>query len=231
MRGPIVVLAVALASACTVAQPASSPSPSIADEQNAQQAFSTFFELLYEGCYSQAAILYGGSYDSMRDNNPSLPSTDFAALMRNACEVNGVHCLVPMSITLKQAISADAFLFDVRFQNEDGTLFIRGPCCCASPTDQPPESVFSYRVIRSPQGRFLVTDMPPYVPLFGRADDRHRCPTTRWGPSLLPWRLCPLGAPAPSGRFTCQATSKRQLRPRRREAWNKTPSSAIAIQP
>ena len=158
------LLALSITVACTVLPSTATPSGSPEDKQNARDALQRFFDLLNEEQYSEAVLLYGGSYDTMRDHNPSLLPTDLAALMRNACQINGAMCLRPRSITPAQADSSAEFLFQVEFQNKDGSLFIRGPCCGASPADQPPQSVFSYSVIRGPQGQFAVMDMPPYVP-------------------------------------------------------------------
>jgi hypothetical protein len=151
----------------TACAPQTAPSPvppPTPGEVSARETLTTFLLLLNEGRYDEAAPLYGGSYDALRDNNPDLPPTDFPGLLRNACEINGFQCLAPSNMTLVKSTPADEFVFDVEFRNPDGSLFIRGPCCGASPTDQPPESVFTYDVVRSPQGGFIVTGMPPYVP-------------------------------------------------------------------
>jgi hypothetical protein len=140
------------------------PAATSQDERTAHDILQTFFNLLNEGQYAEAVSLYGGPYDSMRDNNPSIPPADLVALMHNACDINGIQCLKPKSITLEKTTSSGEFLFRVEFQNQDGSLFIRGPCCGASPTDQPPQSVFLYTVVKTPQGHFQVMDMPPYVP-------------------------------------------------------------------
>jgi hypothetical protein len=140
------------------------PAATSQDERTAHDVLQTFFNLLNEGQYAEAVSLYGGTYDTMRDNNPSITPADLIALMRNACEINGVQCLKPRSITIEKTASSGEFLFQVEFQNQDGSLFIRGPCCGANPTDQPPQSVFQYAVVKTPQGHFQVMDMPPYVP-------------------------------------------------------------------
>jgi hypothetical protein len=154
------VILTLLLAACAVTPPAATSQ----DERTAHDVLQTFFNLLNESQYAEAVSLYGGIYDTMRDNNPSIPPADLVALMRNACEINGVQCLKPRSITLEKTTSSGEFLFQVEFQNKDGSLFIRGPCCGASPTDQPPQSVFLYTVVKTPQGHFQVMDMPPYVP-------------------------------------------------------------------
>jgi hypothetical protein len=134
------------------------------DDQLARETLEAFFTALHEGRYSDAVPLYGGPYDTMRDHNPSTAYNDLAALMRNACEINGAACLLPSTIAFQEVTPNAEFLFLVEFLNNDGTLFVRGPCCGASPTDQPPQSVFLYIVTRFPQGAFLVMEMPPYVP-------------------------------------------------------------------
>ncbi|MCL4561011.1 MAG: hypothetical protein M1281_10390 [Chloroflexi bacterium] len=100
----------------------------------------------------------------MRDNNPSISPNDLAALMRNACEINGYQCLNPKTINAKEPTTSGEFSFQVEFQNQDGSLFVRGPCCGANPTDEPPQSIFSYTVVTNRQDQFQVMDMPPYVP-------------------------------------------------------------------
>ncbi len=141
-----------------VAAPPSSP------EDAARDALRGFFAALHDRRYTDAVSLYGGPWHTMRDHNPSLPPNDFPALMRNACETNGASCLLPRTITLEQAISETEFRFLVEFQYDDGSVFIRGPCCGASPSDDPPQSLFPYLVVKDSQGYFLVTDMPPYTP-------------------------------------------------------------------
>lgn len=153
-----------LAAGCAPPPPTAASSLPPQDDQLARATLEVFFTALHEGRYSDAVSLYGGAYDTMRDHNPSIPPDDLAALMRNACEINGVACLLPSSISFQEVTPYSEFLFLVEFLNEDGTLFIRGPCCGASPADQPPQSVFLYIVTWSPRGAFLVMEMPPYVP-------------------------------------------------------------------
>jgi len=158
------VIVTLLIGACVVTPATPLSSASSQDAQTAHDTLQTFFNLLNKGQYSEAVSLYGGTYETMRNNNPSIPPADLVALMRNACEINGIQCLKPRSITLEKTTSSGEYLFQVEFQNQDGSLFIRGPCCGASPTDQPPQSTFLYTVVKTPQEQFQVMDMPPYVP-------------------------------------------------------------------
>jgi hypothetical protein len=153
-----------LAAACAAPPPEPTPSLPPLDDKLARQTLEAFLTALHEGRYSDAVPLYGGPYDTMRDHNPSVPYDDLAALMRNACEINGAACLLPTTLAFQEMTPYAEFLFLVEFQNADRSLFIRGPCCGASPADQPPQSVFLYVVTISPEGTFLVMEMPPYVP-------------------------------------------------------------------
>lgn len=133
------------------------------EDQLAQAALGAFLEHLQAGRYDEAVPLYGGSYETMIYHNPSVEPSDHAALLRNACTVNGVQCLAVREARL-EAVGEGEWVFAVSFEQEDGTLFVLGPCCGGSATDFPPESVFSLRVARTSEGEYVVLDMPPYVP-------------------------------------------------------------------
>lgn len=45
----------------------------------------------------------------------------------------------------------------------DGTLFVQGPCCGATETEEPPQSQFTFTVKKA-DNRFLVEELPVYVP-------------------------------------------------------------------
>lgn len=122
-----------------------------------------FFTLLNAGKYAEADSLYGGTYEGLQDNNPSVDPSDHVKLLANACEINGHQCLLVRSATF-QLLSGSTYIFQVEFKNADGTLFVRGPCCGANETDMPPESQFEYRVSMTAPGKFTVMDLPPYVP-------------------------------------------------------------------
>ena len=67
------------------------------------------------------------------------------------------------SVTFDQLVE-DAYIFQVEFNNPDGSLFVLGPCCGATETEMPPVSQFQFTVIRNADGRFVVMNTPPYVP-------------------------------------------------------------------
>ena len=130
----------------------------------AQDSLVAFLDDLHEGRYEDAARLYGGTYDIMIDHNPNLDPNDRAGLLRNACTINGAECLELKSVVLEKEATANEFDFKVEFMDEDGSLFVLGPCCGGNETDTPQQSVFTIKVIKKDDGDFVVMEMPPYVP-------------------------------------------------------------------
>jgi hypothetical protein len=72
-------------------------------------------------------------------------------------------CLEVQTIVQERTVSSNEFKFVVEFTNDDGSLFVRGPCCRARGTEMPPQSQFLYLVIKV-DNRFLVQGLPVYVP-------------------------------------------------------------------
>ena len=134
------------------------------DFQNAEQALLDFLEELSAGNYKEAAELYGGGYEIMIEHNPDLDPNNHAALIQNACTINGAQCLKVESVALDHKAAVNGYIFLVEFQNEDGTLFELGPCCGGNETDTPPRSSFTFTVVKDDEGQFLVMDMPPSMP-------------------------------------------------------------------
>lgn len=147
--------------ACTPANTIDTP---LAGMEKARSALVSFFELLNHREYEKAAALYGGEYQVLRESNPLLDPQDHSALLKNGCEINGLQCLRVKRIADEKMVSLAEYHFTVEFMNNDGTLFVRGPCCGANETDMPPESQFGYTVVRSCVGEFLVVELPAYVP-------------------------------------------------------------------
>jgi hypothetical protein len=128
----------------------------------ARQTLLTFFTLLHDGRYAEAAPWYGGEYETMRDNNPDIPADNYAALWQAVC-TNQTPCLLVASIIEESQISGDEFMFIVEFVWRDGTLFKLGPCCGATEAEMPPVWQFPYTV-RLVDGQFKVMEGPVYVP-------------------------------------------------------------------
>lgn len=133
------------------------------DREQAAETLKSFFERLSTGDYAGAAELYGGSYETLASWNPEIPASDTASLWQNGCQINGLNCLGVRSAE-PAGQEGDVFVFTVEFSNPDGSLFIQGPCCGADATQMPPVSQFQVHVQKTPQGDFLVLDMPVYTP-------------------------------------------------------------------
>jgi len=147
--------------ASKVAAPAPTALPSTASE--AQETLVNFLELLNSKQYADADTLYGGDYEQLKIFSPDTEPSDHAKLWSDACQLAGLQCLKVRSASLKNQ-QGDTYIFQVEFSNPDGNLFVLGPCCGSNATDMPPVSQFEYQVIRNTDGKFLVMEMPPYVP-------------------------------------------------------------------
>jgi hypothetical protein len=153
--------------AACAAQPASSPEvtqttlPSTASE--AQEVLVDFLTLLHTKNYAEAVPLYGGEYESLQVFNTEIDPNDRIALWTWVCENRLLQCLEVRSATFQQMVG-DAYIFQVEFNNSDGSLFVLGPCCGANETEMPPVSQFEFAVSRSADGKFVVMNTPPYVP-------------------------------------------------------------------
>ena len=129
----------------------------------ARETLVRFFSLLNEGRYAEAVGFYGGGYEIFRGWNPTIAPNDYAKLLECGCTVNGLQCLKVKEIVTEEEVSPVEFRFTVRFMNDDGSLFTRGPCCGATEEEMPPQSEFIYTV-RKVGDRFLVMELPIYVP-------------------------------------------------------------------
>ena len=143
----------------TAAPPTSLPSTA----SEAHETLIKFFSLLNTKQYAEADTLYGGDYEQLEIFSSDADPSDHARLWANACELAGLQCLEVRTATFK-VLQGDTYIFQVEFSNPDGSLFVLGPCCGANETEMPPVSQFEYKVTRNSNGKFVVTDLPPYVP-------------------------------------------------------------------
>jgi hypothetical protein len=130
----------------------------------AQSTLISFFDLLSKSEYARAVEFYGGEYYVLRNSNPLVDPNDYATLFQHACEINGYVCNLDVHVINVKVLSPFQFEFDVEFRLSDGRLFIRGPCCGASATQQPPVTRWKYSVTLDCQGRYFVMELPPYIP-------------------------------------------------------------------
>ena len=134
-----------------------------ANVSEAQQTLVRFFQLLNSKQYADADSLYGGDYEQLKIFSSDTDPTDHIKLWADACQLAGLQCLKVRSTTFKNLQSA-TYLFQVEFSNPDGSLFVLGPCCGSDATEMPPVSQYEYHVTRNTSGKFVVMELPPYVP-------------------------------------------------------------------
>ena len=154
--------------ACAV--PAVNPTPTPATPTSLPSTISEaydvlvdFLTLLHTKNYAEAAPLYQGEYEALQVFNPEIDPEDHVALWTWACDNQLLQCLEVRSATFKE-LRGDTYVFQVEFNNTDGSLFVRGPCCGATETEMPSVSQFEFRVSRNADQKFVVLDTPPYVP-------------------------------------------------------------------
>ena len=135
--------------------------PSTASE--AHEVLVNFLTLLHARDYTNAVPLYGGEYEQLQVFNTEIERSDHVALWTWACDHQLLQCLEVRSATFKE-LRGDSYVFQVEFNNPDGSLFVLGPCCGANETEMSPISQFEYTVSRNTDHRFVVMNMPPYVP-------------------------------------------------------------------
>lgn len=135
--------------------------PSTMDE--AHDVLVNFLTLLHDKKYQEAAPLYGGEYEQLQVFNTEIDPTDHVALWAWACDNQLLQCLEVRSAPFKE-LRGDTYIFQVEFNNPDGSLFVLGPCCGATETEMPPVSQFEYIVSRNAEHRYVVMTTPPYVP-------------------------------------------------------------------
>ncbi len=155
----IMVVLLVLVSACTAV-----PTQKVDHQQEALTALQNFFSSLNSGDYASAVALYGGSYEMVAGMNPEVNINDPVSLFTNGCTINGYMCLKIKEAALKEQKSNSEYVFTVKFENPDGSLFVQGPCCGQTEAESPSKSEFLYTVKQNSSGQFVVMDMPPYVP-------------------------------------------------------------------
>jgi len=129
----------------------------------AHDVLVNFLTLLHTKNYTDAVPLYGGEYEQLQIFNTEIDPNDHVALWTWACDQQLLQCLEVRSATFKE-LRGDSYIFQVEFNNPDGSLFVLGPCCGTNETEMPPVSQFEYTVSRNADHRFVVINMPPYVP-------------------------------------------------------------------
>jgi len=135
----------------------------VPDPRHAADVLRGFFDALAAGRYAEASRHYGGGYEVLRGWNPEVDPDDVPELWEMACRHNGLQCLPDLEILGLSRDGPAGVVAAVRFLLSDGREFVVGPCCGATPAEMPPRSEFEFR-LRLEDGRWLVEDLPVYVP-------------------------------------------------------------------
>jgi hypothetical protein len=136
----------------------------LTDYERAQSTLLEFLNNLHNGKYEQVARVYGGSYQTMIDQNPDIGPDDRSTLLRNACALNGMQCLRAKIIGVEEEIPNEKYEFVVEFLRQDGTPFTQRPCCGEDEGSFPHQSIFLFTVLKVDQNEFTVMNLPPYAP-------------------------------------------------------------------
>jgi hypothetical protein len=129
----------------------------------ARDALLSFFALLHEQRYAEAAALYGGDYDVLRGWNPELPPDDTVALWAAGCGRNGLECMRVAEVVDQERPAPGEYRLTLRFIGRDGSQFVMGPCCGETEETMPSIRDFPFRVHQHGD-RYLVQDLPIYLP-------------------------------------------------------------------
>lgn len=128
------------------------PQPSALTEAErvelAQTTLIKFFAELHDGNYEQAVQHFDGSFLVLQTLNPNDQTDDHAALLEDACEINGFLCLNVLEITSVEKVDEHTYEVGVVFQGEDGSAYNAD---AANP--------FRFSVVEH-DGEFFVQDLP-----------------------------------------------------------------------
>ena len=124
--------------------------PVYSEQDKAQSALETFFNLLAEKRYVEAVTYFGGSYDTLTAAYPQDAAAE-ARLFQDACDQ--AQCLPIHSVVDVQPDGSDGFIFTVTFAGENGRLFTQ------SAADGRLVSKFSISIVKQ-NGRYLVQNLP-----------------------------------------------------------------------
>ena len=136
------------------------PLPDTPEAGRSLETLDAFLAAVHDGDFRTAAVLYGGSYESMADWNPQVDPSDAPGLFEAAC-THQLRCELAVRRVLAGSIQPDEHTFYVEFQTDDGQLWSMGPCC--GDTEAPTVSQFPFVVSRT-AGGWRVLTLPIYTP-------------------------------------------------------------------
>lgn len=136
----------------------------VQDEKRAEEALLSVFAYLNDQNYdsaSQLLELEDETWEWLASFSLEEERSDKAKVLETYCEATGT-CLKARIIETADE-GAGVYNSVVQFENNDGSVFILGPCCGATEEEMPPQDKFSFKTIKI-NGTYKVATPPLYVP-------------------------------------------------------------------
>jgi len=134
------------------------------DEQMAINTLNQFFGYLHSKQYDQAMKIFSPSdrnwemIESMSlENEKKSPSQ----IMKKYCD--SVRTCFRSEVLEVEEVEKNKYMLTVRFIQDDGEIFVLGPCCAATVEDMPPTKRFKY-FVNKVNGQFKVITIPQFIP-------------------------------------------------------------------
>lgn len=137
------------------------------DIATAQQVLIQFFQYLHEEKYEDAVALFDpqdglpDSWEAFEQYSPNTEKSDKAGLLKAYC--NLVETCLPIQVKSSGDIGTDIYQFTVQFIQDNGGVYVQGPCCGETEENMPSSDSFAYNV-KKIDGTFKVTTSPLYQP-------------------------------------------------------------------
>ncbi|MBU1118883.1 hypothetical protein KKH43_03310 [Patescibacteria group bacterium] len=134
------------------------------NEQEARDALVNFFNQAHEGYYEEAWERFDPDkkdYELMESMSAPEERSDKVRVLQNFCEK--LETCLEVRIVNSRKVSSDEYIFDIQFINDDGSIYVLGPCCAETEETMPSEDQFAYQV-KKKDGQFKVISTPLYHP-------------------------------------------------------------------
>jgi hypothetical protein len=123
----------------------------------ARDTLISFFDLMHNKNYEEAAEIFSGGYGIILMWNPDIDTQDHPSLLRTACEYDDFQCSLRVSQIIKEEqISPMEYYFTVELIKKDGSVYQR-------PNNNGEIiSQFVFRVVKDCNEKYFVVDWPFY---------------------------------------------------------------------
>lgn len=135
--------------------------------QEAKDTVIIFFDHLHDGEYDKAVELYQpedgmpSSWEEYEAYSESEDKSNHATLLKDFC--NLVRTCHRVNVIDSKKEAEGQYTLTVQFIQDDGEVFVLGPCCGETEETMPSQDKFDYKV-KKIDGKFKVTTSPLYRP-------------------------------------------------------------------